>query len=262
MKNFKIDQVSFHTQKQHFIQEVRHIFLFFCVNGMEYLRTENFEFKNPAPFCYLFFPDDKFEFKYNEKRENWAVIFTCSSIKCISDEQFSFGGSCENIVLPRYIEVTPGDLVRWRNKFDALTASFKTPIPYERVLMELYLMDIFRYYIEVVKKKGQSSPAGKLKELIDASENMHFSIAELSNKCGYSADHLRVLFKNKYEISPQEYRIRRIMAYAMELICKSNLMVSDIADKCGFKYLSHFSSLFKKIHGISPATALKRFRYR
>ena len=88
---------------------------------------------------------------------------------------------------------------------------------------------------------------------------MCFSISELSKKCAYSTDHLRVLFKNNYDISPQEYRIRRIMAYAMELICKSNLMVSDIADKCGFKYLSHFSSLFKKIHGISPATALKTF---
>lgn len=52
------------------------------------------------------------------------------------------------------------------------------------------------------------------------------------------------------------------MTYAMELICKSNLMIGDIAEKCSFKHLSHFSTLFKKTHGISPNVALKRFRYR
>ena len=126
------------------------------------------------------------------------------------------------------------------------------------------------YSVVILKQGGEQHDHGmffilsdaKLKELIDASENMSFYIAELSRKCGYSADHLRVLFKDKYEISPQEYRIRHIMAYAMELICKSNLIITDIAEQCGYKHLSHFSSLFKKTHGISPNNALKRFRYR
>ncbi|MBU8901232.1 MAG: helix-turn-helix domain-containing protein, partial [Victivallales bacterium] len=64
-----------------------------------------------------------------------------------------------------------------------------------------------------------------------------------------------------YEIMPQEYRIRHTMIYAMKLICKSDLVISDIADECGFKYLSHFSALFKKTHGLTPHEALKRFRY-
>ena len=84
MENLKIHQVSFHTQKQHFIQKIQHIFLLFCFNGLEYLRIENFELKKPIPFCYLFFPGDKFEFEFNEKREDWVVRFDSPGIEYIS----------------------------------------------------------------------------------------------------------------------------------------------------------------------------------
>lgn len=226
------------------------------------LKSKDFAAQDSKPFCYLFFPGDNFEFEFNDKRKNWAVQFDCPVINHIPDGQFSFMLGTENIVLPRFLQVGENELARWQNKLDSLVRSFLTPIPQERMLVQLYLLDIFKYYIEAAAKVGQSSPAAKLKQLIDTPENMSFSIAELSGQCGYSADHLRVLFKEKYDISPQEYRIRHIMAYAMELICKSNLMVSDIAGKCSFKHLSHFSSLFKKTHGVSPTTALKKFRYR
>jgi len=262
MENLKIHHAGFFNKREHFIQKPQHLFLFFQIDGLCRMRTDDFESKELTPFCYLFFPGDKFEFEFSEKRKNWVAQFNYPEIRYVSDKQFSFSFGTENIILPRCIEVDKGDLMRWRNKFDALTASFMTPTPHERMLAQLYLLDILKYYIETVGKEGQTSPAAKLKQLIDALENMHFSIAELSEKCGYSVDHLRVLFKNKYEISPQEYRIRRIMAYAMELICKSNLVVSDISEKCSFQHLSHFSSLFKKTHGLSPSEALKRFRYR
>ncbi len=262
MENLTIHHTGFFHKKEHYVQEPQHLFLFFQINGLRYINSRNFKTKDSTPFCYLFFPGDKFEFEFNEKRENWVAQFSYSKIKCISNTQFSFSLGAENIILPRYLEPPQNDLMHWRNKFDSLLSSFLTPTPHERVLAQLYLLDIFKYYIEAVTKEGQASPAAKLKQLIDAPENMQFSIAELSQKCGYSADHLRVLFKNKYEISPQEYRIRRIMVYAMELVCKSNMMISDIADKCSFKHLSHFSSLFKKTHGMPPVEALKRFRYR
>ena len=262
MKELIIHHTGFFNRKEHYIQGPRHLFLFFQVSGLCYLKTEALIIEEPAPFCYLFFPGDKFEFEFNEKRANWVAQFSYPDIVPISDKQFSFGDGAENIILPRYLAVERDDLLRWRNKFDALVAAFMTPTPHERMLAQLYLLDIFKYYIEAVGKEGQAGPAAKLKQFMDAPEYLHLSIAELSEKCGYSVDHLRVLFKNKYEISPQEYRIRRVMAYAMELICKSNSVISDIADECGFRHLSHFSSLFRKVHGLSPSDALKRFRYR
>ncbi len=261
MEDLKFVYSHFFSRKEHFIQNVNHIFLLFCFNGLEYLRTGNFEIKNTMPFCYLFFPGDKFEFEYNEKRENWVVSFDSSRIKCISDKQFSFSYGCENIVLPRSIKLMTGDLLHWRNKLEVLTASFASPVPYERLLSQLYVSDLLKYYIETVHKKDKNSPVAHLKKLIDAPENMRFTLEKLSEKVAYSTDYLRVLFKRDYGISPKEYRIRRIMAYAMELICKSTLMVSGIAEECGFQDLSHFSRLFKKVHNMSPSDAIKRFRY-
>lgn len=64
--------------------------------------------------------------------------------------------------------------MRWQDKFEVLIASFMTPTPHERMLAQLYLFDIFEYYIEAVRQEGQASPAAKLKQLIDMPENMCF----------------------------------------------------------------------------------------
>ena len=119
----------------------------------------------------------------------------------------------------------------------------------------------FKSYIETADRIREICPAAKLKQLIDMPENAHFSLSELSTKCGYSVDHLRVLFNDRYRISPVKYRIASTMTHAMKLICKSNTLVSDVAVECGFDNLSHFSRSFKKVHGMSPSEALKRFRY-
>ena len=262
MNDIQIHHTGFFSKKEHFIQRVQHLFLFFQLSGLRSMRTAHSKFEDCEPFCHLFFPGDQFEFEFDDQRSNWVVQFSCAGIQRVSTHQFSFSGYGEKIVLPRHMKVTPKDLLRWNNKFEMLLASFIDPVPQERVLAHLYLLDIFKYYIEMVRQKGHKSPAVKLKNLIDNPENIDFSLTELSDKCGYSTDHLRVLFREKYEISPQEYRIRRIMAYAMELLSESDLLVSDIAEKCGFKYLSHFSALFRKTYKMSPSEALKRFRYR
>ena len=262
MKNSNIYHVGFYTKELHHIQKnMDHLYLLFQLDGLEYLNTENFKTNYSTPFCYLFFPGDTYEFIYNKNRKNWVAQFDHPGIKCISNKQFSFEYGSENIILPRYLELSQDSLLRWRNKFDALVAASEIPVPHERMLAQIYLLDLFKYLIEAERERGQASPAAKLKRLIDMPENMHLSLLELCGKCGYSDDHLRILFKNRYEISPYEYRIRRIMVYAMELICKSTLMISDIADKCGFKHLSHFSASFRKTHGMAPREALKRFRY-
>ena len=262
MRSIEIHHTGFFSKKEHFVQRVQHLFLFFQLSGLRSMQAGGNKFEVDEPFCHLFFPGDQFEFDFDERRSNWVVQFSCADIELISASQFSFSGYGERIVLPRHLEVTSKDLPRWMNKFEALSASFAMPVPQERVLAQLYLLDILRYYIENVRQKSRKSPAAKLKDLIDNLENIPVPLTELSRKCGYSTDHLRLLFREKYEISPQEYKIRRVMTYAMELVSESELLISDIADKCGFKYLSHFSALFKKTYKMSPSEALKRFRYR
>jgi AraC-like DNA-binding protein len=262
MQNLKIHHAGFFSKKEHYIQTPKHLFLFFQISGLNMIKTHDFTSYNAKPFCYLFFPEDSFEFDFNDNRKNWVVQFSYDKIKHISNSEFCFAYEQENIILPRKISVTAVELPRWKDKFEAITKAFITPTPHERTLAQLYLLDIFKYYIECINNSGQQTPESELKRLIDMPENMRHSLSELSVKCEYSTDHLRVLFKKKYGISPQEYKIRRIMTYAMELICKSTLTVSDVSEKCGFEHLSHFSYLFKKTHGIPPSEALKKFRYR
>ncbi len=265
MKNLNIYHAGLYSNVECGVQRVHHLMLVFQVSGLYSLKSltkDNFEVSYSTPYCYLYFPGDIYEFKFKEKREDWVTIFDYPGIKRISDKQFSFACGGKKIILPRYLEITQDDLLHWRNKFDRLVRMSTASTPHEQMLAKLYVLDIFSCYIETADKGGQTCPATKLKHLIDIPENMHFSIAELSAQCAYSTDHLRVLFKSKYGISPQEYRINSIMTYAMELICKSDMLVSDVAEKCGFEHLSHFSALFKKTHGMAPSKALTIFRYR
>ena len=262
MQDLKIYHVGFYNKKEHHIQEVQHLCLCFHLRGLIFHKDGNTVLKNPGPFCSLHFPGDKFEFEYGEGRKNWVAQFSCSDIKRLANDKFSFTFGEESIELPSYIEPPKSDLLRWEKKFSSLVTSFRNSTPHERMLTQIYLVDMIKYYIEAIMKSAAPGPAEELKKLIDSPDNMSCPISELSVKCGYSIDHLRVLFKQKYGISPQEYRIRNVMAYAMELVCKSNLMISDISDECAFTHLSHFSALFKKTHGVSPSEALKRFRYR
>ena len=263
MKSLNIYHVgSYNRPLHHHQQNVQHLFLMFQLSGLDYFSTENFKTDCATPFLYLFSPGDVFEFEYNENRQDWVAQFDCPGIKCISRKQFSFELGDKNIILPRYIEITPNNVLRLRNKFDSLINIYTAVTLREQMLAQLYLVDLFKHYIEAAGKDRHACSAAKLKQLLDTPENMHFSISELSEKCDYCIDHLRMLFKDKYGISPQEYRIRHIMVYAMELICKSDMTVSAVAEKCGFEYLSRFSALFKKIHNISPSKAIKNFRYR
>ena len=263
MKNLNFYHVGSYNRPVHHIQQnVQHLFLMFHLSGLEYFSTKNFKTDCSTPFLYLFFPGDVFEFEYNENRQDWVAQFDYPGIKFISKKQFSFKLGDKNIILPRYLEITQNDVLHLQNKFDSLIKIYTASTMQEQMLAQLYLLDILRYYIEATGKERQTCSAAKLKQLLDMPENMHFSISELSKKCDYCIDHLRMLFKNKYGISPQEYRIRHSMTYAMELICKSDLTVSNVAEKCGFEYLSRFSRSFKKVHGMSPSEALKRFRYK
>ena len=84
--------------------------------------------------------------------------------------------------------------------------------------------------------------------------NPQFSPLTAFENKGYSADHLRVLFKAKYNQTPTAYFTGLKIAYAKNLFDAygKKLKVNEISAMCGYVDPLYFSKTFKKITGYSP----------
>jgi len=85
-------------------------------------------------------------------------------------------------------------------------------------------------------------------------------IKNLADKFGLSARTLNRRFHLATNTTPLQYLQELRIEHAQELLKASNLGVSEIADKVGYADASYFSSLFKKINGVTPIEYRKLVR--
>ncbi len=82
-------------------------------------------------------------------------------------------------------------------------------------------------------------------------------IEELAQRLGYSASHLRAMFRSNLGISLGKYIRESRLAEAAKLLQSTNLQVTEVAQKSGFESLFAFSRAFKKAYGMAPTAYAK-----
>ena len=80
----------------------------------------------------------------------------------------------------------------------------------------------------------------------------HAKISDIASYIGITRSYLTHIFKQKMEISPQEY----LVSYRLEQ--GSRLLIGEIAEKIGYENPLTFSKIFKNVYGVSP----KNYRLR
>jgi two-component system response regulator YesN len=87
--------------------------------------------------------------------------------------------------------------------------------------------------------------------------NLHYdsiianeSIAEVFN---YNSTYLNRIFKLYTGSSLHAFLLSRSITAAMEMLCSQSLSVGEVAEKCGFGSLHHFTKSFKKRTGMTPS---------
>lgn len=93
----------------------------------------------------------------------------------------------------------------------------------------------------------------KLKDVVQTHLFSDMTISELATLSGQSLSSFKRDFQKNYNDSPANYiRVKRLNE-AQKLLRISTLSITEICYQVGFNDLSHFSKVFKKHIGISPA---------
>ena len=84
------------------------------------------------------------------------------------------------------------------------------------------------------------------------------SLADLSEKSGYSVSRFCELYKKFYNTSPIDDLISMRISRARQFLTFTSQSIGEISEKCGFDSIHYFSNTFKKILGCSPSAYRKK----
>jgi AraC family transcriptional regulator, arabinose operon regulatory protein len=146
------------------------------------------------------------------------------------------------------------------------------PLRYEQLFRDLrdtpepqlagVALRILEFYIEILGDK--TSAEMKLIEnaclLITADPSNRSRLESIARKIGLGYSNFRRLFHEKMGISPGDYRIRKRIELACELL-SSGLSQKQVAFKLGYPEVQGFSRQFHRFMGISPARFLKKIHH-
>jgi RpiB/LacA/LacB family sugar-phosphate isomerase len=86
------------------------------------------------------------------------------------------------------------------------------------------------------------------------------AVEELANVVGMSQYYFSKLFKTSTGITPHQYVMRQRVERAQEHLRDSRTPLSEIASQVGFETQSHFTSVFRKLAGVTPKHYRDMFR--
>ena len=105
------------------------------------------------------------------------------------------------------------------------------------------------------KMRGGLAPwqVRRAKEFIDANLDGDPSIAQLASECGLSRSYFTRAFKQAMGMPPHQWLTKRRLEGAKQLMQETRLELVEIAIASGFADQSHFTRVFSRNEGLSPA---------
>lgn len=94
--------------------------------------------------------------------------------------------------------------------------------------------------------------AKRARQLLEARCETPLTIEEIAAQVGWSADHLRRIFRIALRTSPNKIQTAARLRHAKQLLRHENLSITEVAARCGFPDASHFTRVFKQENGLTP----------
>ncbi len=90
------------------------------------------------------------------------------------------------------------------------------------------------------------------KDILEANLSTHISVSKLARKVGLNSKTLGDCFKHVYGSSIFVYGQHLRLENGKKLLRETDLTIQAIAEECGYREQSNFSTAFNKKYGIGP----------
>lgn len=125
----------------------------------------------------------------------------------------------------------------------------------------LMLVIIHRLIELILLKKDPTNTDYRVKKAISyINENYasNISVKELADMAGLNSVYFGALFKNETGMLIHQYLAQTRINHAQDMLQNGECNVSEAAERCGYRDLSHFRKQFKMIKGYSPSQYLRK----
>jgi len=93
----------------------------------------------------------------------------------------------------------------------------------------------------------------RAKKMLLADVCEHLPLSVVAAACRLSTSHFSRAFKISTGVPPHQWLIEARLRNAQYLLAQSEPRLADVASMCGFADQSHFSRVFARLHGTTPA---------
>lgn len=110
--------------------------------------------------------------------------------------------------------------------------------------------------------KSDRSVLDQLKDTIESSPELEYSIASVCQQTGLSRSKFTYCFRHLYEKSFHQYLIAVRMERAKSILTDTDLPIKAIATLAGYKNFKNFLTAFKKHNKKTPAQFRKEIKWK
>jgi len=192
------------------------------------------------------FPDDFLCRFFRENRELWKPKFLPQSYNDI------------------FIEIKVNDVTR--TFFYSLLPYFSQQPPPSENLLELKFKELLFHILSnpenaqllayIKSISDQHKPP--LYEIMEANYHFNLSVPEFARLAQRSVTTFKRDFQEHYHTTPGKWLTKKRVDYAKLLLETSEKHIKEITYDSGFESTTHFSRVFKEVHGLSPVHYRKK----
>ncbi|WP_437826541.1 helix-turn-helix transcriptional regulator [Sorangium sp. So ce1153] len=100
----------------------------------------------------------------------------------------------------------------------------------------------------------------RARDLLSEVQESRMSIEDVAREAAISPYHFIRQFEAVFGLTPHQYRIRRRLDLAKQLLAAGQHSVTDVCMEVGFSSLGSFSALFAQRIGVPPSAYRRRLR--
>ena len=93
----------------------------------------------------------------------------------------------------------------------------------------------------------------RVTEHIEDNLDKPLHLSELAGVVHMSPWHFARLFKNSTGVPPHRYVVQQRIARARAFLERPETSIADVAHAVGFRTMSHFTTVFRRVVGVTPA---------